>query len=42
MGFLAELLTAFRGRDEDNYSISDRTGGGYTREMTNAPPMPRQ
>jgi dolichol-phosphate mannosyltransferase len=25
MGFLAELLTAFRGRDEDNYSISDRT-----------------
>lgn len=25
MGFLAELLTAFRGRDEDNYSISERT-----------------
>jgi len=26
MGFLAELLTAFRGRDEDNYSISEQTG----------------
>jgi dolichol-phosphate mannosyltransferase len=25
LGFLAELLTAFRGRDEDNYSVSDRT-----------------
>jgi dolichol-phosphate mannosyltransferase len=26
MGFLAELLTAFRGRDEDSYSISEQTG----------------
>ena len=25
IGFLAELLTAFRGRDEDNYSVSDLT-----------------
>jgi glycosyltransferase involved in cell wall biosynthesis len=25
IGFLAELLTAFRGRDEDNYSVSERT-----------------
>jgi dolichol-phosphate mannosyltransferase len=26
MGFLAELLTAYRGRDEDSYSISEQTG----------------
>jgi len=26
MGFLAELLTAFRGREDDNYSISEQTG----------------
>jgi hypothetical protein len=25
MGFLAELITAYHGRDEDSYSIADRT-----------------
>jgi hypothetical protein len=25
IGFLAELITAYQGRDEDSYSISDRT-----------------
>ena len=25
MGFLAELITAYQGRDEDSYSIADRT-----------------
>ena len=25
MGFLAELITAYQGRDDDSYSISDRT-----------------
>lgn len=27
IGFLAELLTAYMSRDEDSYSISERTGG---------------
>jgi hypothetical protein len=25
IGFLAELITAYQGRDEDSYSIADRT-----------------
>lgn len=27
IGFLAELITAYLGRDEDSYSIAERTGG---------------
>jgi hypothetical protein len=25
IGFLAELITAYKGRDEDSYSIAERT-----------------
>jgi hypothetical protein len=26
IGFLAELITAYQGRDEDSYSIAEQTG----------------
>jgi hypothetical protein len=26
IGFLAELITAYQGRDENSYSIAERTG----------------
>ncbi len=36
MGFLAELITAYQGRDEDSYSVAERTAEGR------APGLPRQ
>ncbi len=32
IGFLAELITAYQGRDEDSYSIAERAGGQELRE----------
>ena len=41
IGFLAELITAYQGRDEDSYSIAERTTALTRRHMhAGRPPVP--
>jgi dolichol-phosphate mannosyltransferase len=37
IGFLAELITAYQGRDEDSYSIAEQTHApGFTLKLSSA------
>jgi hypothetical protein len=38
IGLLAEMITAYRGRDEDNYSIAEETGGSVQWAVSEKPP----
>jgi hypothetical protein len=41
IGFLAELITAYQGRDEDSYSIAEQTGSpAYKLQIKDAEPQP--
>src|SRR5207302_93393 len=42
IGFLAELITAYQGRDEDSYSISEQIGRGPWTGPRDPPPATTQ